>query len=196
MPTISQRKFADLVGFSEATIRKAIEKGYIQQGSITDENGKKAIDYDVAIVEWNNSPAGLKSAGKGTKALEDLPKKGVKDSEKKASGHTYKAPPVDPEAQKKKSEIIDLKLDSEKLRKARDQFEFQKQIGNFVNKQATDAALFDFGKLLRENILNMPPRYTVLIRNAASDSAGEDIFMEACEEALRALSTPPDLTKY
>jgi hypothetical protein len=194
---ISQRKFADLVQVSEASIRKAIEKGYIVQGSVTKENGSKAIDYVVALAEWNNSPAGIKAAGKGLPASRYISKKESKDpAGKKETTTPFKTPAFDPAAAAAKKEIIDIKLNSEKIRHARDQFELQKQVGNFVDRKKTDEALFEYGKQFRENMENMPARYTSLIRGAATDSEAEDIFMGAVHEALRAWSTPPDLTAY
>lgn len=184
---ISQREFARRVNVSEGMIRKAIspDYGWISKGRTTTESGRPALDYEMALDEWNKSPGGLKSPG-------ILPQKAttkVKDTAEKEVKTTIQLPEVPAE----KLEMMAKRNRSIDISTARAALQLQKEQDKLVDKDKSYAAWFEFGKMLRENIMILPARLTALIRSAPSDQEGQEIFANGIEDALRNLTTPPDL---
>lgn len=184
---ISQREFARRVNVSEGMIRKAISPDYnwIVTGRTTTESGRPALIYETALEEWNKSPGGIKSPGV-------LPKKPAKQSKDSADSQP-KTPPLLPEVSAEKLEMMAKRNKSIDISTARAALQLQKEQNKLVDKDKSYAAWFEFGKMLRENLMILPARFTALIRAAQTDQEGQEIFANGIEEALRDVTTPPDL---
>lgn len=204
---ISQREFSRRIGVSEATVRKAIEAGYIMEGRTTRPSGLPAINYETALAEWNNSPAGLQAEEKRTvkapvtKTTTPKPA-GAKDTSGQPEdkimepGAGGKKIFYDPEIMASKKEILEDKKNSVKIRTQRDALELAKAMGKLVEKSHVESALFEFGKGLRDNLTTIPDRYIDDIRNAPDRHTAHEILLNGINEALRLLASPPDLTRH
>lgn len=198
---ISQREFARRIGVSEATVRKAITNDWIVGGCTTRESGRPAINFETALNEWNASPAGLQAAEKnnGKPASSYIPKKDRSAAPTTSEKITTpvagpKAPLYDPEAAAAKKKIIENKQNSSQIEVQRRAIELQRLMGKLVDKDLVDNILFDYGKGLRDNLVTIPDRYIDDIRNAPDRNSAHEILLNGITEALRSLSTPPDLT--
>lgn len=192
---ISQREFARRVKVSEGMIRKAIDNGWIINGRTTRPSGTPALFYEIALDEWNKSPGGLKAPG-------ILPQKDTKTLPKSAStapespAANSKTITINPEVSAEKLEMMAKRNKSIDISTARQALALQKEQNKLVDKEKSYSAFFDFGKMLRENLTLLPSRLTQLIRSAATDREGQDIFAKGIEEVLQNITTPPDLTAF
>ena len=194
MELISQREFGRRVGVSEGMIRKAIDNGWIIQGCTTRPSGTPAINYEVALAEWNASPGGIKAAAKNTEAAGTIKTK-TPDSKAPPAPET-KIPLLDPAIAADKKQIIEDKKFSTRLLLQRQALELQKAQGKLVDREATDKQLFEFGQSITENLLTLPNRTVDLIRGAPDRHTAVTIFTNELKTALRGLAQPPDLSKY
>ena len=197
---ISQREFGRRLNVSEGTVRKAIDAGYIVQGRITKDSGKPALIYEIALQEWNNSPAGLQAEEK-RKGPAPTPKvtTTVKNfvQTKSESQPDQKAGPVkpifDPEAAAAKKEILKDKQTQVKLRIQKEALELQRLTKKLVDKEIVYRELFEFGKSIRDNIMTVPDRCIDELRNAKSRHEAHKILTDYLTEALRSLSATPNI---
>lgn len=200
MEVISQREFGRRLGVTETTIRKAVSSGWIVEGRTLRDNGRPAILYEKALQEWNTSPAGIHAAKNQGKSISGYVPKKQRTSPGTEEQHTasekLKAPLYDPEAAAAKKKIIEYKQNSGHIDMQRRAIELQRLMGKLIDKEQAYNILFEFGKGLRENLLALPNRSVDEIRTAPDRHSAVMIYEAAINEALRALTVPPDLTKY
>jgi hypothetical protein len=198
MEIISQREFSRRVDVSEGTIRKAIEAGWIINGCTTRASGLPAINYEIALEEWEKSPGGLQAAEKRTLKGEIRKKTPVPDVTKSTAPAdappSPKLPIYDAEAAEIKKNIIKEKSITAKIQQQKQALELQKILGKLVDKDKVEGELFNFGKGIRENLTRVPDRYIDEIRNAPDRHTAYQILLNGINEALRSLSSPPDLS--
>lgn len=200
---ISQREFGRRIEVSEASVRKAITAGYIVQGSVPKENGGRAISYEIALHEWNNSPAGLKAAVKNmSTGSPDGPVKqrvtvlssGPDNQNVTEDLSQAKLPIFDPALAESKKAILEDKRTSSRISMQRQALQLQKEMNKLVDKDRTEGSLFEFGKAIRENIMQVSSRCIDRIRAAADNNEAKNILDEELKTSLRLLASPPDLS--
>lgn len=161
---ISIRKYAESKGVSHVRVIKAIQEGKIVKGVVVDDKGKKKINPAVADAEWrehfnptkNTNPALLMTLGVAPNDGED--KSNAVLQQAKVATIVYNA---------KKSEL-----------------QYKREIGELVEREKVDKALFVVGKQLREALQRIPDRIIDELLSAPTRNDAHRILYDELEKIL------------
>jgi len=144
---ISQREFAKRIGVDERKVRYFIGKGKLSKCVKYDEKGKPQISYAIGIEEAES--VGLIKV-KSTKPVKAVKPAKVESKDEPvlefADGSNL---PYNEAIRKKENYIAKLK-----------ELEFKKLEGELVVREIVFSQLFDFHKLIKNNLLAIPDRIT------------------------------------
>lgn len=177
---ISIREFARRVGVSDTAIRKFIESKNITDCVEYTETGRVKINYEVMLGHWNDRGGSMAVKFEPNKS-DYIPKKNKQVTAPPPPTKTATGEMTVNEANRKaavyKSQLMGLEL-------------AEKQ-GLLVNKQKVYKSLFEYGQVLRTDLLAIPDRYIDEILAADSRNAAHQKLYEAISKALEQLTNNP-----
>lgn len=161
-------------GVSDPAVHKAIKEGKIVEGVVTIK-GKRLIDWKKADEEWDRhrNPA--------------RPRETRADKAAKAAGQELS------KASEGGASYADIKRMKELQLVKKLDLENKKKEGTLVLKDAVYRAFYDYGQEMRIRLEAIPDQVidNVLASNNRHDA--RNILVEAIEEALTMLSSPPKI---
>ena len=158
------------MGVHNRAIVKAIDKGQIKEGVHVNEAGHRKIIFDIAFKEWNESRDPMQDHARENGKVEK------KKTEKRGGGESAS------------STLTDVKLEKEKIALESAQIELKKKRGELVDVQKVYKVLFEYGKGIRDELLQLPDRLIDEIRGADTRNEAHIIFTKGMEAALRGLA--------
>lgn len=177
---ISIREFARRVGVSDTAIRKFIEAGNISTGIEWTDTGRAKVDYEIMLTHWNDRGGALVVKSKPNTS-DYIPKKHTKIVAPPPPSKTPTGEMSATEANRRaavyKSQMMGLEL-------------AEKQ-GTLVNKQKVYKALFEYGQVVKTDLLAIPDRHIDEILAAENRNIAHQKLYEAISKALEQLTTNP-----
>ena len=180
MQKLSLRKYAATVGVSHTAVAKAVKAGYINKGWNPIE---KKIIVDIANKEWGNSMKEKNCQGKENQ-LEVTTQESFSESHLTDNDYTPTGEEMSLGEARRRKEIYNAEI-------AR--IAALKEQGLYVEKQKVYSELFYYGKQIRAAIQAIPDRFIDNILAAPNRSVAHQILINAINDALDALSTPPTI---
>ncbi len=213
MTRVSIREFARQVGVDEKMIRKMRDSEKIVQGFEEDEKGKTWINYEVAIVEYNNAAGGFhslnyvkkekpekKATGRPRKEIvakvatkkKEEPKKAVRPELEEDGDFDFTEPIQRPSqkygsAVKNDDAILNAKRASLLIDARMKEISYKERIGALVDKEKVYKALFVFGQEAQKDFMGMPARILDDIRALPDRGEAEQMFSAEIHRCLMKL---------
>ena len=166
----SLRDFSRIMGVTLKAVQKAISSGRIET---TIYDGVKVIEVEKSIADW---------------------KKNTNPTQSFASRLQKKNPPPSPLAETKKGAVPEF-AESRAIREAFQarmvKLEYDKKRGRVVEKKEIEKEAFEFGKLIRDSIKNIPARVSAELAavTKAEPFLIEKVLNEQFDEILNLLSS-------
>lgn len=188
----SLRRLARLLGVSDMAVRKAVKGGVFPSSIQRDGAGIAAIDYSLAVEEWERS--GRRLRGGSRVAPPPVPAQTPLGA---ASSSTEPAefddddpededPPLPPDAP---PSLVDAQREATQERARKLRLENNLREGQLVEAGAAAREAYEFARTLREAILNVPARVAAELA-VETDASRVHIRLDAAlREALQSTAT-------
>lgn len=160
--TITVKEFAAKMGVSVQAVHKAINQRRLVKSVRKSKNGI-VLDSKLAVTEWQDT---LQRPSRSKVILGDAVVGGGESRRPAEPPIPQNAPePADDDTQKiKKLANIKNSIAVQQLYKAKlTQLEFEKRSGKLKSAELVNRELFALGKILKENLLNIPDRISAEI---------------------------------
>lgn len=190
----SLRQLARLIGVSDKAVRKALAAGVFKQSVRRGEDGPVVLNVTLAVQEWERSGRrlrGFSRARASAPAAAPAPAPVVPAAAEIES-------PADPDGGDAPTTVVDRSLVEaqrmamlERARKLR--LENDLREGQLVEADKAAREAFEFSRVLRESMLNLPARLSAELA-AESDAGRVHLRLEAAiREALEATAAQLEL---
>lgn len=176
---ISIREFARRVGVSDTAIRKFIEAGSITTGIEWTETGRAKVDYEIMLNHWNDRGGALVVKSEPNKSTY-IPKK-----------TQVIAPPPPTKTPAGEMSVSEANRRAAVYKSQMMGLELAEKQGTLVNKQKVYKALFEYGQVVKTDLLAIPDRHIDEILAAENRNIAHQKLYEAISKALEQLTTNP-----
>lgn len=203
MSAMSLRQLARLIGVSDTAVRKAERVGVFGDAVRRDAAGEPGVvDVQAAITAWERSGRQLRGAREPRRdddagvppppRVQDAPAVPLLDLDTPRAGESdddapHPTLPVSPS-------LVEAQRQTMLERHRRLKLENDTREGSLIPAEHATAAAFEFARVLRENVMNVPGRVSAEI--AAESDAGrihvllEAALREALETTANAMEAP------
>lgn len=186
MPLMSLCAYARHRGISKQSVSKAVQQGRVPT-VIDPADGKRKIDSDVVDQLW-----AIVSDDRRL-SLADR----VANGERNESDLGPSPAPVTRKVLKKSAvksvqEYADARAEREGLQAKLTRIELGKKSGDLVSAKKVEDEAFRLGRVIRDNLLNIPERVSHLLAAESDPVKVHEILRSEIHQVLEALTAPPD----
>lgn len=186
MALLSFRGYARHRGCRLQAVQNAIASQRITV--VVDANGKRCIDPEIADAQWarNTDPVQQARAYGGSPPTVEIPV----EPRQQPNGKDEQPRPAPPDTNR--DGYLQSKRRRETAEAAIAELQLAKLRSELVLAADVKDATFKVFRALRDRVLMVPDRITLIVRAAASDAAGYKIMADELKEALRWVPTSFD----
>lgn len=188
MPLFSLCAYARRRGVSKQAVSTAVKQGRIP--TVTDPaDGKRKIDSDVVDALWaivtddRRRPLSERVAN-------------AERAEAAAGPETQTAPATRKVSKKSGArsvqEYADARAEREGLQAKLTRIELGKKSGDLVSAKAVESEAFRLGRVIRDNLLNIPDRVSHQLAAESDPVKVHEMLRAEIHQVLEALTSPPD----
>lgn len=183
MPLVTFGAYARHRGVSKQAVSSAVKEGRVSV-VIDPTDGKRKIDVEAADKEW------AKNTDDRRRPLSERVENSERNEAVLGRGGTPRVIGGKNSSSKTVQEYADARAEREGLQAKLTKIELGKKSGELVSAKAVEAEAFRIGRVIRDNLFNIPERVSHVLAAESDPARVHEILRAEIHQVLEALARP------